>query len=69
MAGLTVIRAVDSAIGSCHRAQPRALSPSDVTVGNNTFGGVTGYNAAPAFDMASGLGTIDATQLVRELAR
>jgi hypothetical protein len=41
----------------------------DVTVGNNTFGGVTGYNAAPAFDMASGLGTIDATQLVRELAR
>ena len=41
----------------------------DVTVGNITFGGVTGYNAAPAFDMASGLGTIDATQLVRELAR
>lgn len=41
----------------------------DVTVGNNTFGGVTGYNAAPGYDMASGLGTIDAAQLVRELAR
>jgi hypothetical protein len=41
----------------------------DVTVGNNTFGGVTRYNAAPGYDMASGQGTIDATQLVRELAR
>ena len=36
----------------------------DVTTGNNTVAGVTGYNAGPGFDMATGLGSVDATQLV-----
>ena len=40
----------------------------DITVGNNSFGGVTGYNAGPGYDLASGLGTVDANALVRELA-
>jgi subtilase family serine protease len=50
----------------------------DVTVGNNSFGPftnsdnitytVTGYNAGPGYDLASGLGTFDAPRLVAALA-
>jgi subtilase family serine protease len=40
----------------------------DITVGNNSFAGVTGYNAGPGYDLASGLGTVDANALVHELA-
>ena len=36
----------------------------DVTSGNNTVPGVTGYNAGTGFDMATGLGSVDAAQLV-----
>ena len=51
----------------------------DVTQGNNTFGPfmnsdgktytVTGYSAARGYDLASGLGTLDANKFVRALAR
>jgi subtilase family serine protease len=51
----------------------------DVTQGNNTFGPFTnsdgktytvqGYSAAPGYDLASGLGTLDANVFVRALAR
>lgn len=41
----------------------------DVTTGNNSFAGVRGFDAAPGYDLASGLGTIDATKFVRALAR
>jgi subtilase family serine protease len=40
----------------------------DVTSGDNSFGDVTGYNATSGYDLASGLGTIDAAELVPELA-
>jgi subtilase family serine protease len=40
----------------------------DVTAGNNSFAGVTGFNAAPGYDMASGWGTIDANAFVHALA-
>ena len=30
---------------------------TDVTSGNNSFAGITGYNAGPGYDLASGLGT------------
>jgi subtilase family serine protease len=50
----------------------------DVTIGNNTFGPFTnsdgntytvvGYNARPGYDLASGVGTIDAARLVPALA-
>ena len=50
----------------------------DVTQGNNTFGPFTnsdgntytvqGYSAGPGYDLASGLGTIDANKFVRALA-
>jgi subtilase family serine protease len=41
----------------------------DVTSGNNSFAGVTGFNATPGYDLASGWGTIDANVFVRALAR
>ena len=41
----------------------------DVTAGNNSFNNVTGYNAVPGYDLASGWGTIDANRFVRALAR
>jgi subtilase family serine protease len=50
----------------------------DVTRGNNTFGPFTnsdgntytviGYDAGPGYDLASGLGTVDAAKFVRALA-
>jgi len=41
-----------------------ALSLHDITVGNNSFGGITGFNAAPGWDAASGLGSPKAPALV-----
>ena len=49
----------------------------DITIGNNTVTftqnghtyTVPGYNAVPGYDMASGLGTIDAAKLVAQLAK
>jgi subtilase family serine protease len=41
----------------------------DVTTGDNSFGGVAGYQAVPGYDLASGWGTIDANRFVRTLAR
>jgi subtilase family serine protease len=50
----------------------------DITTGDNTFGPFTnsngntytvnGYNAGPGYDLASGLGTIDAAKIVHALA-
>lgn len=36
----------------------------DTTTGNNSVPGVTGYSAGVGYDMASGLGSVDAAQLV-----
>ena len=41
----------------------------DVTAGNNSFNNVTGFNAVPGYDLASGWGTINANKFVRALAR
>ena len=49
----------------------------DITTGNNTVTfnqngrtfTVRGYNAVPGYDMASGLGGIDAAKLVAQLAK
>ena len=40
----------------------------DITVGDNSFVGATGYNAGTSYDLASGLGTVDASKLVHKLA-
>lgn len=39
----------------------------DVTKGNNSFDNVTGYSALKGYDMASGIGTVDAAKFVPEL--
>jgi subtilase family serine protease len=36
---------------------------ADVTTGNNNFNGVTGYNAGPGFDQATGWGNVDVNEL------
>ena len=41
----------------------------DVTKGDNSFGGVTGYRAKRGYDLASGWGTIDAPKFVKALAK
>jgi subtilase family serine protease len=41
----------------------------DVTSGDNSFAGVTGYPARTGYDLASGVGTIDGNKFVRALAR
>jgi subtilase family serine protease len=40
----------------------------DITAGNNSVPGVTGYNAGPGYDLASGWGTINAARFVPALA-
>jgi hypothetical protein len=40
----------------------------DITTGNNSFAGVTGFSAATGYDLASGWGTIDAAKFVPALA-
>jgi subtilase family serine protease len=39
----------------------------DVVSGNNSFNGVTGYTAGAGYDMASGIGTVNAANFVPEL--
>ena len=46
------------------QAQGGAFVFHDVTSGNNTVPGVTGYSAGVGFDLASGLGSVDASLLV-----
>jgi subtilase family serine protease len=41
----------------------------DVTSGDNSFAGVTGFPAGPGYDLSSGWGTIDAATFVPTLAR
>jgi len=47
---------------------PRQTGLIDVTSGDNTFAGVTGYPATTGYDLASGWGTIDAAAFVPGLA-
>jgi subtilase family serine protease len=39
----------------------------DITLGNNSFGGVTGFSAVACWDAASGWGTPDAAHLIPDL--
>lgn len=44
--------------------QPTNCIFQDTTAGNNSVPGLTGFNAAPGFDFATGLGSINAAELV-----
>lgn len=41
----------------------------DVTSGNNSFNGVTGYNATQGWDACTGFGSLDATTLIEYLSQ
>ncbi|GEO26411.1 hypothetical protein AAC03nite_21960 [Alicyclobacillus acidoterrestris] len=41
----------------------------DITVGNNSFNGVTGYQAAPGWDACTGFGSIDASAFIEYVAQ
>lgn len=57
------------ALGKLAQHNVRSAGIVDLTQGNNSFGGVTGYSAAPGYDLASGWGTINAAEFVPALAR
>lgn len=40
----------------------------DITVGNNSFGGIPGYSATPGWDLTTGWGTHNLGKLAWELA-
>ena len=40
----------------------------DITSGNNSFGGLTGFSAGTGWDAATGLGTPDVANLITALA-
>jgi subtilase family serine protease len=56
------------ALGAVSRYSSLPTGIVDVTTGNNSFGGVSGFPALRGYDLASGLGTIDANKFVRALA-
>ena len=49
-----------------HLRQPTGIQ--DITHGDNSFNGVSGFIASPGYDLASGWGTIDAAEFVPALA-
>jgi subtilase family serine protease len=56
---------INAALYRIAQAPPHySASFFDVTSGNNSFGGVAGYNAAPGWDPTTGLGSPSASQLV-----
>jgi subtilase family serine protease len=57
------------ALGALQQAGVPRTGIVSVTSGNNTFAGVTGFNAAPGYNLATGWGTIDAAKFVPALAR
>jgi subtilase family serine protease len=56
-------------LGALSERGDRRTGIVDITTGNNSFGGVTGYSAGPGYDLASGWGTVDAYRFVHALAR
>jgi subtilase family serine protease len=56
-------------LGTLSRHGHRATGLVDITEGNNSLGGVTGFDAGPGYDLATGWGTIDAAAFVPALAR
>jgi subtilase family serine protease len=63
-------------VGDIHRALYALAAGGAATTGvvdvkdgtDNTYDGVTGYTAVPGYDMATGVGTLDAARFVPALA-
>jgi subtilase family serine protease len=61
---------INSALYTLARHGAKANGIVDVNDGtNNTYAGVTGYTAGNGYDMATGVGTVDALRFVPALAR
>jgi hypothetical protein len=58
------INAALYAMAKANSANLAAVGIRDVTVGHNSYDPLTGYNAAPGFDLASGWGSIDIAAFV-----
>jgi subtilase family serine protease len=57
------------ALGALSLSGSSSFGVVDVTSGDNSFAGVTGFTAGRGYDLASGWGTIDAAKFVPQLAR
>jgi subtilase family serine protease len=57
------------ALGALSQHGSKSTGIVDVTSGNNSFNGVTGFDAKAGYDLASGWGTINAAKFVPALAR
>jgi subtilase family serine protease len=57
------------ALGALSRHGDRSTGLVDITQGDDSLGGVTGYSAGPGYDLVTGWGTINAAQFVPALAR
>jgi subtilase family serine protease len=58
---------INPALYTIGRSSAYASDFHDITVGNNSFAGITGYSAGPGWDPASGWGTPDAAHLIPDL--
>jgi subtilase family serine protease len=56
------------ALGALSQHGFRHTGLVDVTVGDNSLGGVTGFTAGPGYDLTSGWGTVNAASFVPALA-
>jgi subtilase family serine protease len=56
-------------LGGLQKAGVPGTGIVSVTSGNNSFGGVTGFNATAGYNLATGWGTINAAKFVPALAR
>ena len=54
------------ALAGHRRSSPASSTSTDGT--NNTYDGVTGYTAVKGYDLATGVGTIDAARFVHAVA-
>ena len=52
------------AMAKANAANPSAVGIRDVTIGNNSYAPLTGYEAGPGYDLASGWGSVDIAQFV-----
>ena len=59
LAGSTRLGSFNPLIYGLANSQYSAAGFHDVTVGNNNFNGVTGFNAGPGYDQTTGWGTVD----------
>jgi subtilase family serine protease len=55
-------------IGEASRVRHLSIGIVDITTGNNSFAGVSGYEATSGYDLASGWG-VDGYKFVHTLAR